>query len=104
MNGMSKSISHPNIAAPGEAFYTVWYDEQIAHSALSMNVSMSAGSTDSAMSISEVRIIVPRTRWMHSHMTFAWGFLIVVGLCFMPYESHSVSKCNLNSDRLSYIK
>jgi hypothetical protein len=32
---------------------------------------MSAGSTDSAMSISEVRIIVPRTRWMHSQMAFA---------------------------------
>ncbi len=104
MNGMSKSISRPKIAAPGEAFNTVWYDEWIAHAALSMNVSMSAGSTDSAMSISEVRIIVPRTRWMRSHMAFAWGFLIVVGLRFMPYESHSVSKCNLNSDPLSYIK
>ncbi len=61
MNGMLKSMSHPNIAAPGEAFSTVWYVEQIAHAALSMKVSMSAGSTDSAMSISEVRIIVPRT-------------------------------------------
>jgi len=36
-------MSHPNIAAPGEAFNTVWYVEQIAHAALSMNVSMSAG-------------------------------------------------------------
>jgi hypothetical protein len=45
----------------GEAFNTVWYVEQIDHAALSMNVSMSAGSTDSAMSISEVHIIVPRT-------------------------------------------
>jgi hypothetical protein len=58
---MSKGISDPKIAAPGEAFNTVWYVEQIAYNALSMNVSMSAGSTDSAMSISEVRIIVPRT-------------------------------------------
>ena len=33
----------------------------------------------------------------------ACGFLIVVGLRFMPYESHNVSKCNLNSDPLSYI-
>ncbi len=65
---------------------------------------MSAGSTDSAMSISEVRIIVPRTWWMRSHMAFAWGFLIMVGLRFMPYELHNVSKCNLNSDPLSYIK
>jgi hypothetical protein len=58
MNGMSKSMSHLNIAAPGEAFNAVWYVEQIAHAALSMNVSMSAGSTESAMSSSEVRIMV----------------------------------------------
>jgi hypothetical protein len=57
---MWKSISRPKIAAPGEAFNTVWYVE-IDHAALPMNVTMSAGSTDSAMSISEVRIIVPRT-------------------------------------------
>ncbi len=37
-------------------------------------------------------------------MSFACGFLIVVGLQFMPYESHNVSKCNLNSDPLSYVK
>ena len=61
MNGTSKSMSRPNIAAPGEAFNTVWYVERIAHAAQSMNVSMSAGATDSAMSISEVGIIVPRT-------------------------------------------
>jgi hypothetical protein len=43
-------MSHPkNIAAPGEAFNTVWYVEQVAHAALSMNVSMSAGSTESAV-------------------------------------------------------
>ncbi len=46
-------MSRPNIAAPGEAFNTVWYVEQIAHAALSMNVSMSAGSTESATSSSE---------------------------------------------------
>jgi hypothetical protein len=28
----------------------------------------------------------------------------VVGLRFMPYESHNVSKSSLNSDPLSYIK
>ncbi len=37
-------------------------------------------------------------------MAFACGFLIVVGLHFLPYESHNISKCNLNSDPLSYIK
>ena len=72
--------------------------------ALSMNVSMSAGSTESAMSISEVRIIVPKTWWTHSQMAFAWGFLIVVGLGLMPHDLHNVSKCNLNSNPLSYIK
>ena len=61
MNGMLKSISRQKIAAPGEAVNTVWYVEQIAHAALSINVSISAGSTDSAMSISEVCIIVLRT-------------------------------------------
>jgi hypothetical protein len=41
---------------------------------------------------------------MRSQMAFACGFLIVVGLRFMPYESHNDSKCNLNSDPLLYIK
>ena len=36
MNGTSKSMSHPKIAAPGEAFNTVWNVEQIAHAALSL--------------------------------------------------------------------
>jgi len=58
---MLKSMSRPNIAAPGEAFNTVWYVERIAYAELPINVSMSAGSTELAMSISEVRIIVPRT-------------------------------------------
>ncbi len=61
MNGTSKSMLRSKIAAPGEAYNNVWYVEQVAHAALSMNVSMSVGSTDSAMSISEVRIIVSRT-------------------------------------------
>ncbi len=48
--------------------------------------------------------MVPKTWWMRSQMAFACGFLIVVGLGFMPYESRNVSKCNLNSNPLSYIK
>ncbi len=31
MNRMLKSMSRPNIAAPGEAFSSVWYVEQMAH-------------------------------------------------------------------------
>jgi len=54
-------MSRPNTAAPGEAFNTVLYVERIAHAAMSINVSVSAGSTELAMSISEVCIIVPRT-------------------------------------------
>jgi len=40
---MLKSMSCPNIAAPGEVLNTVWYVERVAHAALSMNVSMSVG-------------------------------------------------------------
>jgi hypothetical protein len=46
------------VATPGEAFNILWYVLQIAHAALLMNVSMSAGSTELAMSVSEVRIII----------------------------------------------
>ncbi len=45
-------------AAPGEAFNILWYVLQIAHAALLMNISMSAGSSELAMSISEVCIII----------------------------------------------
>ncbi len=44
-------------AVPGEAFNILWYVLRIAHAALLMNVSMSAGSSELAMSISDVRII-----------------------------------------------
>jgi hypothetical protein len=45
-------------AAPGEAFNILWYVLQIAHAAFLMNVSMPAGLSELAMSISEVRIII----------------------------------------------
>ncbi len=45
-------------AAPGEAFNILWYVLQIAHAVLLMNVSVSAGSSELAMSISDVHIIV----------------------------------------------
>ena len=65
---------------------------------------MLAGSTDLAMSISEVHIIIPRTWCMCSQMAFACRFLIVSGLRFMTYDLHNVLKCNFNSNLLSYIK
>ena len=45
-------------AAPGEAFNIICYVLRIAHAALLMNVSMSAGSSELAMSISDVCIII----------------------------------------------
>jgi hypothetical protein len=45
-------------AAPGEAFNIIWYVLRIAHAALLMNVSMSAGSSELAISISDVHIII----------------------------------------------
>jgi hypothetical protein len=44
-------------AAPGEAFNSLWYVLQIAHAALFVNISMSAGSSELAIFISEVCII-----------------------------------------------
>jgi hypothetical protein len=59
MNGTSKIVSCLSVCAvPGETFYILWYVLRIAHGALLMNVSMSAGSTELAMSISVVRIII----------------------------------------------
>ncbi len=58
MNVTLKIVSCSSVAVPGEAFNIVWYVLQIAFAALSMNVSMSAGSTELAVSVSEVCIIV----------------------------------------------
>ena len=52
---MSNNMSQPKMAAPGEAFSTVWYVEQMAQAAFVMNVSISLGSTEGAMSISAVQ-------------------------------------------------
>ena len=45
-------------AAPGEALIFYGMFLQIAHAALLMNVSMSAGSSELAMSVSDVCIII----------------------------------------------
>jgi hypothetical protein len=55
MNGMSKSISRQNITAPGEAFNTVWWVEQMAHAASAKKMLMSLALTNSAISSSAVR-------------------------------------------------
>ena len=51
-------MSCSSVAGPGEAFNILWYVLGIAHAALLMNVSMSVGSTELDMSVSEVSIIV----------------------------------------------
>ncbi len=52
------SVMFEFCAAPGEAFNILWYVLRIAHAALLMNVSMSAGSSELNIFISEVRIII----------------------------------------------
>ena len=62
---------------------------------------MSTGSTELAVSISEVRIIIPRTQWMHSQMAFALRILDRGWLTFYAIALH-VFKFHLNSDPVSY--
>jgi hypothetical protein len=50
MNKMSNSMSHPNIAATGEAFNTVWWVEQMAQAASDKMMSMSLALADLAIS------------------------------------------------------
>ncbi len=54
MNGISKSNSCPNIAAPSEALSTVWWIEQITHAASDRKLLMSLGFTELAISIPAV--------------------------------------------------
>jgi hypothetical protein len=58
---MSNSMSHPNIAAPGEAFNTVWWVEQMAHAASDKKMSMSLALTKLAISSSAVRSMFVNT-------------------------------------------
>ena len=64
----------------------------MAHDELVRTASMSLGATESAISISEVRIIVITTWCIHSSIEFACGFLMLVGLGFTPYDSHRAKK------------
>ncbi len=75
----------------------------MTHATLS-RISTSSGVTELAISNSAVHSICPSTWCTWSNMPFACGFLIVVGLCLIPYDSHRYSKCSLNSLPLSYIK
>ncbi len=61
MNGMSNSISCPNIAAPGEALSTVWYVKGTAYAASDKKTSMSLAFTVLAILSSDVRNMFSRT-------------------------------------------
>ena len=98
MNETLKIVTCSSVAAPGEAFNILWYVLWIAFAALSMNVSMSASSTELAMSVSEVRIIV---WWMRVRWQLLWGFLIFAGLRFYDIALH-MFKIHLNFDPVSY--
>jgi hypothetical protein len=58
---MSKSMSRPNIAAPGEAFNTVLWVEQMAHAASDTKALMSLAFTNLAISSSAVRSMFVNT-------------------------------------------
>ncbi len=62
----------------------------MAHAALSRKTLTSSGVTESAILISAVHNICPMTWWARSNIAFACGFLIVVGLRLISYESHSI--------------
>ncbi len=61
------------------------------------------GVTYLAISISAVRSICLRTWCTRSNIAFTREFLTVVGLRFIPYDSHRYSECSLNSLPLSYM-
>ncbi len=73
----------------------------MAHDTFVRIVSMSLGAIESAILISEVRTIVITTWWIRSSIAFACGFLMLVGLGFIPYDSHNEMKWSLNSLPLS---
>ncbi len=61
MNGMLNSISCPNIAAPGAAFSTVWWVEQMAHAASDKKMLMTLALTNLAILSSAVHSMLVNT-------------------------------------------
>ncbi len=76
----------------------------MAHAASDKKTLMSLVFTESAISISVVCSMFITTAWIRSGIAFACGFLTVVGLRFMPYESRRALKWSLNLLPLLYIK
>ncbi len=76
----------------------------MAHAGLPRKTSTSLGVTESAISNSAACSICPSTWFTRSNMPFACGFLTMVGLCLIPYDSYRYSKWSLISLPLLYIK
>jgi hypothetical protein len=105
MKRKSNRMSCPNIAAPGMAFNTLWWVEQMAYAASDKKMLMSLVLTNLALLSLAVRSMFVKTARIRStSIAFALGFLILVGLRYMPYVVHRARKCSLNSLPLSYIK
>ncbi len=64
----------------------------MAHAASERKTLMSLGFTELAILISAVRSMFITTAWIRSSIAFACGFLTLVSLRFMPYESHRAQK------------
>jgi hypothetical protein len=65
--------------------------------------STSSGFTDLAISSSAVHNIYAETWCMRSNIAFTCGFLIMVSLILILYDSHRYSKFSLNSLPFLYI-
>ncbi len=68
----------------------------MAHAAADKKTSMSLGFSELAILISAVRSMFITTAWIRSSIAFSCGFLTLVGLRFMSYESHRARKWSLN--------
>jgi hypothetical protein len=73
----------------------------MAHAASARKMLMSLALTDSAILSLAVCSMFVNTASMHPSIAFACGFLMLVGLCVMPYVLHRAQKSNLNSLPLS---
>ncbi len=76
----------------------------MAHAASAKKMLMSLALVNKAISSLAVHSMFVNTAWICSSILFAVGFLMLVGLCFMPVVVHRAQKCSLNSLPLLCIK
>ncbi len=65
---------------------------KMTHAAFVRNAAMSSVTTVSAMSSSVVWSIIVISQFTLSNIAFTCGFLTLVGLCLIPYDSQRASK------------